>query len=127
MIRIYGIKEHLNPRKEKLSNAINQSMVEALKFPENKRAHRFFPMKKEDYHYPEGRSDNYIVIEVSMMEGRSEEARKSLIHTLFSKIETDVGIAPVDVEIMISELPGCNFGFRGMTGDEAVLNYRVKV
>lgn len=39
MIRIYGIKERLNPHKEKLSDAINQSMVEALKFPENKRAH----------------------------------------------------------------------------------------
>ncbi len=127
MIRIYGIKERLNPRKEKLSDAINQSMVEALKFPKNKRAHRFFPMDKSDYYYPEGRSDNYTVIEICMMEGRSEEARKLLIRTLFSKIETDVEIAPVDVEIMISELPGCNFGFRGITGDEAVLNYKVKV
>lgn len=88
-------------------------MVEALKSPENKRAHRFFPMDKSDFYYPEGRSDNYIVIEISMMEGRSEEARKLLIHTLFSKIETGVGIAPVDVEIMISELPGCTLVFEG--------------
>lgn len=127
MIRIYGIKESLNPLKAKLSDAINQSMVEALKFPENKRAHRFFPMDKEDYYYPESRSDSYIVIEIHMMEGRSEEARKLLIHTLFSKIEKYAGISPVDVEIMITEMPGCNFGFRGMTGDEAVLDYKVKV
>ena len=71
MIRIYGIKEKLNPVKEKLSNVINQCMITALEFPDNKRAHRFIPMDKEDYFYPEGRSNHYTVIEISMMEGRS--------------------------------------------------------
>jgi hypothetical protein len=102
-------------------------MVEVLSFPENKRAHRFFPMEKEDYFYPEGRSDRYTVIEISMMEGRSIEARKRLIHLLFQRIELEIGIAPVDVEIMISDSPACNWGFRGVTGDEANLNYKVNV
>lgn len=127
MIRIYGIKEHLNPIKAKLSNVINQCMVEALSFPENKRAHRFFPMSKDDFYYPEGRTDAYTVIEISMMSGRSEEARKRLMHLLFEQIEKVLGISPVDVEIMIFESPACNFGFRGMTGDEATLNYKVNV
>jgi phenylpyruvate tautomerase PptA (4-oxalocrotonate tautomerase family) len=61
------------------------------------------------------------------MEGRSEEARKKLIHLLFEKIERNLGISPVDVEVMIFESPPCNFGFRGMTGDEATLNYKIKV
>ncbi len=127
MIRIYGIKEKLNPIKAKLSDVINQCMVEALKFPENKRAQRFFPMEADDYYYPEGRSDAYLVIEVNMMSGRSEGARKTLIHLLFEKIEAQLGIAPTDVEVMIFESHASNFGFRGMTGDEAVLNYRVGV
>ena len=38
MIRIYGIEAQLNPIKAKLSDVINQSMVEALSFPEDKRA-----------------------------------------------------------------------------------------
>ena len=37
MIRIYGIHEHLTPIKAKLSDVINQCMVDALAFPENKR------------------------------------------------------------------------------------------
>ena len=127
MIRIYGIKEKLNPIKQKLSDIINQCMVEALSFPDNKRAHRFIPMEKEDYFYPEGRSDAYIVIEVSMMEGRSVDSKKNLIHLLFERIEADVGISPIDVEITISEAPACNWGFRGITGDEAKLNYKVSV
>jgi 5-carboxymethyl-2-hydroxymuconate isomerase len=127
MIRIYGIKKYINPVKHQLSEVINQCMVEALSFPENKRAHRFFPMDKGDFFYPEGRSDAYTVIEISMMEGRSVEARKNLIHLLFERIESEVGIKPVDVEITIFESPACNWGFRGITGGEAKLDYKVNV
>lgn len=127
MIRIYGIRERLNPIKPALSDAINDCMVEALKFPPNKRAHRFFPMEREDFVYPDGRSDAYLVIEIGMMAGRSVEARKRLIHLLFQTIETRLSIAPTDVEITIFETPACNWGFRGVTGDEAALNYSVNV
>ena len=127
MIRIYGIKEKLNPVKAILSNVINQCMVEALSFPENKRAHRFLPMDKEDFFYPDGRTDAYTVIEISMMEGRSVEAKKRLIHLLFQRLESEVGIAPIDVEITITESPACNWGFRGITGDEADLDYKINI
>jgi phenylpyruvate tautomerase PptA (4-oxalocrotonate tautomerase family) len=127
MIRIYGIRENLDPIKAKLSDVINQCMVDALSFPDNKRAHRFIPMDKEDYFYPEGRTDAYTVIELSMMEGRSVKAKKGLIHLLFERIESDVGISPIDIEITISEAPACNWGFRGITGDESKLNYKVNV
>jgi 5-carboxymethyl-2-hydroxymuconate isomerase len=127
MIKIYGIRERLNPIRALLSDVINDCMVEALKFPADKRAHRFFPMDREDYYYPAGRSDAYLVIEIMMIAGRSEAARKALIHALFAAIHSRLGVAPVDVEIMILESPPCNFGFRGMTGDEATLNYRIDV
>lgn len=127
MIRIYGIKENLNPIKAKLSDIINECMVEALSFPDNKRAHRFIPLDKENYYYPEGRTNAYTVIEISMMSGRSVEAKKNLIHLLFKRIESTLGITPVDVEITINESPACNWGFRGITGDEAKLNYKVNV
>jgi len=127
MIRIYGVREHLNPVKQQLSDAINECMAEALSFPSDKRCQRFFPMEKEDCFYPVGRSDRYTVIEISMMEGRSPEARKRLIHLLFEKIEAKAGITSADVEITIFESPACNWGFRGMTGDEAKLSYKVNV
>jgi hypothetical protein len=87
MIRIYGIRDKLDTIKAQLSDVINQCMAEALAFPGNKRAHRFFPMDAEDFYYPEGRSDAYTVIEISMMEGRSDDARKKLIHLLLSVLK----------------------------------------
>lgn len=62
-----------------------------------------------------------------MMEGRSIDAKKKLIHLLFERLEKGVGISPSDVEITIYESPSCNWGFRGVTGDEAKLNYKVNV
>ena len=62
-----------------------------------------------------------------MIEGRSVEARKKLIHLLFERIERQLNISPIDVEITITEQPASNWGFRGMTGDEASLNYKVNV
>ena len=84
-------------------------------------------MEKEDFFYPEGRTDDYTVIEISMMEGRSVDAKKQLIHMLFERIESEIAVSPVNVEINISESPACNWGIRGMTGDEAKLNYKVNV
>jgi phenylpyruvate tautomerase PptA (4-oxalocrotonate tautomerase family) len=101
--------------------------MEALQFPADKRAHRFFPMEKEDMLYPEGRSDAYTIIEISMIEGRSIETRKKLIRLLFDNIQNKVGIRHQDIEICIQESSACNWGFRGMHGDEVKLNYNIHV
>lgn len=126
-IKIYGIKERLIPIREQLSDVIHACVMEALQFPADKRAHRFFPMDKENMFYPNGRSDAYTIIEISMMEGRSIEAKKNLIRLLFDNIQDKVRIQHQDIEIGIQESPGCNWGFRGMLGDEVKLNYKINV
>jgi phenylpyruvate tautomerase PptA (4-oxalocrotonate tautomerase family) len=126
-IKIYGIREKLVPVREKLSDAIHACVVEALKFPKDKRAHRFFPLDKADVFYPEGRSDSYTIVEITMIEGRSVEARKALIRLLFERVHAAVGIAPMDLEICITESPAHNWGFRGQHGDEIALNYKIEV
>lgn len=127
MILIYGIKEILNPIKRKMSDVIHGCMQSVLGMPEDKRAHRFFPIDKTDFFYPAGRTDAYTVIEINMMQGRKKETQKALIQELFAQLELQLGITPVDVEITIREQPAHCWGFRGITGDEAILNYEVNV
>ena len=128
MIVIYGIKNRLNPIKARLSDVIQHCMNQALGLPEDKRSHRFIPMDKEDLYFPGGRSEAYTVIEINMMKGRKEETKKQLIKALFREIETEIGISPVDIEIIIKEQPAHCWGFRGMTGDEVKdLKYKVSV
>jgi phenylpyruvate tautomerase PptA (4-oxalocrotonate tautomerase family) len=128
MIVVYGIKERLNPIKAQLSDVIHGCMQSVLGMPEDKRAHRFVPLDREDFYYPGGRSDAYTVIEINMMAGRKAETQKALIKALFSELESQLSLAPVDVEITIKEQQPHQWGFRGMTGDEAKdLKYKVKV
>jgi len=127
MIIVYGIKEHLNPIKAELSNTIHHCMQSVLGMPEDKRAHRFIPMDKENFYYPGGRTAAYTVIEINMMQGREAATQKQLIKKLFQEIEQKLGIAPIDVEITIKEQPAHCWGFRGITGDEAKLNYKLHV
>lgn len=103
-------------------------MQSVLGMPEDKRAHRFVPLAKEDFYYPDGRSDAYTVIEINMMKGRKPETQTLLIKTLFQEIEAKLSIAPIDIEITIKEQEKYQWGFRGMTGDEAFdLKYKVNV
>lgn len=128
MIVVYGIKEHLNPVKSQLSDVIHECMQSVLGMPEDKRAHRLIPLEAENFYSPGGRSPAYTVIEINMMQGRSPDTQKELIKTLFTQIESEVGISPVDVEVTIKEQPPHCWGFRGMTGDEASdLTYSVDV
>lgn len=128
MIVIYGINEKLNPIKAKMSDVIHGCMQSVLGMPEDKRAHRIVPLEREDFYYPGGRSDAYTVIEINMMAGRKPETQKELIKAIFSEVESKLGLSPVDVEITIKEQQPYQWGFRGMTGDEANdLKYKVNV
>ncbi len=126
-VKIYGIKDKLLPIRNELSTVIHDCVMTALGLPADKKAHRFFPLDKDNFYYPEGRSDAYIIIEIMMIEGRTVETRKKLIRLLFDKIESKLGITNQDVEVCIIESPACNWGFRGFHGDEVKLNYTIDV
>ena len=126
-IKVYGLREHLDPVKARLSEVIHSCVVDALSFPRDKRAHRFFPLDPEDFYYPVGRTPRYTIVEISMFKGRSVEAKKHLIRLLFERTQTELDLDPADLEITITETPKHNWGFRGKPGDEIGLNYKVEV
>jgi 4-oxalocrotonate tautomerase family enzyme len=126
-IKIYGLKDCLNPIKAQLSDVIHGCVVEALSFPVDKRAHRFFPLERDDFYMPAGRTDAYIIIEIAMIEGRTVETKKRLIKLLFERINAELNISLQDIEICIQEAPKYNWGFRGKTGDEIELTYKIEV
>lgn len=126
-IKIYGMKDNLNRIKVTLSNVMHSCMVDALQLPEDKKFHRFFPMDKEDFYFANGRTDAYTIIEISMFEGRTMDAKKQLIHLIFERMHHQLHIDPQDVEITIFETPKHNWGIRGLPGDELALPYKVNV
>jgi 4-oxalocrotonate tautomerase family enzyme len=126
-VKTFGLVDKLNPIKTKLSAIIHTSLIEVLQISPEKRFQRFFPLDKTDFYYPDDRSENYLIIEISMFEGRSVEMKKQLIRRLFQEINEQLEISVNDIEITIFETAKSNWGVRGLPGDELTLNYKVEV
>ena len=126
-IKIYGEKTALKAMRDRLSRAIHSSAVDALGLPADKRFHRFFGLDAADFVYPPGRSERYTIVEVSMFEGRSTEAKKAFIRQLYQRARAEIGLDPADLEITIFETPRANWGIRGLPGDELALGYKLDV
>ena len=126
-VKIYGLRSSLTQIREQLSGAIHEALMESFGLPENKKFHRYILLDEDDFQYPPDRSNQYTIIELSIFEGRSIEAKKKLINLLFYKIESQVGIDKQDIEITFFETPMSNWGIRGLPGDELALTYKVDV
>lgn len=125
-VKIYGLRERLDPIKARLSDVIHSCVMDALALPEDKRFHRFFPMDPEDFYYPPGRTERYTIVEIGMFEGRTVEAKKALIRLLFRRARGELGLNPADLEVAITETPRHDWGIRGLPGDELGLGYEVE-
>lgn len=126
-VKIYGLKSHIEGSRTSISAAVHAAVMEALRYPEEKKFHRFFPLEPRDFIFPPDRNDCYTIVEISLFEGRSAEAKKSLIRLLFKNLQEQAGIGVQDIEITIFETPKENWGIRGLPGDELSLNYSVNV
>ena len=120
-VKIYGLRSTLERVRSELSNAIHNSVTIALQYPAEKRFHRFILLEQNDFVYPADRSNEYIILEISIFEGRSAETKKNLIQQLFENIHLSTGIALNDIEITIFETPKSHWGIRGKPADELLL------
>lgn len=126
--KIYGIREHLVPIRAVLSDAVNDAISDALKFPRERRLQRFFPMEREDFIYPpHERSERYTIIEISTFEGRSAETLKELVRQIYRRVTAATGIEPRDLDIIITQQPRHAWGLMGEPGDEIRLTYQVAI
>ncbi len=126
-VKIYGLKEFVVKVRTQLSSAIHESLQAVFGLPKNKRFHRYILLDKDNFMYPSDRTDNYIIIELSLFEGRTVETKKNLIRMLYLKINEQTGISHQDIEITIFETPRTNWGIRGVPADELALDYKVTI
>ncbi|MHA0858385.1 tautomerase family protein [Paenibacillus sp. CMAA1364] len=125
-VKIYGLRNFLKPFQKNISDIVHSCLVETLKLPNEKRFQRFIMFDREEFIYPKDRTEKYTIIEISIFEGRSVEVKKNLINALFENF-SGLGVSKNDLEITIIETPKCNWGIRGLPGDELELNYKVDI
>ncbi|MED7789382.1 tautomerase family protein [Francisella sp. 19X1-34] len=126
-VKIFGLEDNLKEIRAQLSEIIHTTIIDVLSFPKDKKFHRFISFDQENMIFPNDKSQQYIIIEIMMMKGREISIKKNLIKSLLQNINRELKIALNDIEICIIESETYNWGFRGITGDEIKLNYKVNL
>jgi phenylpyruvate tautomerase PptA (4-oxalocrotonate tautomerase family) len=126
-VKVYALRATIEAHRGDLSEAIHESVMEAFHYPEEKRFQRFVALERDDFVYPSDRSEHYTVVEISVFEGRSVEAKKALVRALYRNVARRCGIDAGDLEVTIFETPRANWGIRGVPGDELAIGYDVEV
>ncbi len=125
-IKIYGHAAFLNANRPAISDAIHACAMSELGLPADKRFHRFIPLEPADFIHPADRSGRYLIIEVSLFEGRQVETKKNFIRALCKRFAASGLTSVQDLEITLTETPRHNWGIRGLPADELTLNYKVE-
>ena len=127
-VKVFGLRDVLQPIRTELSDVINACISEGLKFPAERRLQRFFLMDRADFIYPKSeRTERYTIVEITTFEGRMEETKRNLVRLFYRKVPPVIGCEPVDLDLIIYEIPKHAWGLMGAVGDEQQLSYKVEI
>lgn len=98
--------------KEALLDAVHEALVEAFGIPDDDRQQRILEYPADDFEVPPGKSANHVLVTIAAFPGRSAGAKRELYAGIVQRF-ADLHIDPLDVLIVINEIPLENWGIRG--------------
>ena len=99
--------------KKTVLDCIHDSLIKILNIEDWDRFQRIHEIKKDDFEKPEEKTDDFMIIEITMFEGRTKSQKKALIEGLTEDLNKRLNILPTDVFIIINEPPDENWGLGG--------------
>src|SRR5262245_48813517 len=110
--RIEGRRARTSAEVQSLIEALYQAQREALRVPEWDRQIRYVEHEAENFHVVPGRTDNYLLVEITLFAGRSLEAKRALYRLVVERFGR-LGVDANDITIVLHEVPLANWGIRG--------------
>jgi phenylpyruvate tautomerase PptA (4-oxalocrotonate tautomerase family) len=127
LVKVSLLKGKSQEEKKALLDAVHAALIEAFKIPENDRNQRIFEFEPENFELPEGKTSNYILIEMDVFPGRSIEAKRKLYETIVLNLQRH-NIQASDILIVLNEPQLDNWGVRGGIPASAVdLGFKIDV
>lgn len=113
LVKINLIKGKSPEYKKTVFDCVHQGLIEALGISDWDRFQRIIEFDRTDFEAPVEKSDNFMIIELTLFPGRTKEQKKAAIEIITAKLVASLSIAPEDVFIIISEPPFENWGMAG--------------
>ncbi|NVO25492.1 tautomerase family protein [Donghicola mangrovi] len=95
-------------QKQKIVQGIHDALVEGIGMPKDELFNRVTEYDAEEFFYDRGfngiaRSDNLIVVEITMRRGRSDAMKRDLYAAITRNLEANAAVSPKDVFIFMHE------------------------
>ena len=113
LVKIETIKGKSSEYKKSLLDTIHDALVKSLGIEEWDRFQRIIEYDKDNFETPEGKTDDFMIIELTLFPGRSKTQKKAVIETITSDLNSNLGIASTDIIIVINDPPMENWGLAG--------------
>jgi hypothetical protein len=78
LVRVEILKGKSSEYKKAILDGIHAALVEVLKIADYDRTQRLYELDKSNFEIHRQRSENYIIIEITMFKGRSLVAKRKL-------------------------------------------------
>lgn len=128
LVKIEMRKGKSTEYKKALFDGVHQALVDAFKIPDHDRMQRLYEWDQNDFEISSDKSEDAVLIELTVFKGRSLQAKKDLYKAIADNLEKSPGINRMDLLIVLNEPPLDNWGILGgKAASEVDLGFKVDV
>ena len=113
LVRVDMIKGKSPEYKKALLECIHEGLIESIGIEDWDRFQRIVEIDRKDFETAPGKTEYFMIIEITMFPGRTKEQKKALIERVTAKLVERLSIAATDVFIVINEPADENWGMAG--------------
>ena len=113
LVRVEIIKGKSREYKKTLLDCIHEGLVEAFGIDDDDRFQRITEIDAEDFERSSDKTDDFMIIELTIFPGRTAEQKRNAIKAVTANISERLHVAPEDVFIVMNEPSLENWGFAG--------------
>lgn len=114
LVKVDMIRGKSPEYKKTVLDCIHVGLMESIGIEDWDRFQRIVEIPKEDFETAPEKTDNFMIIELTLFPGRTKEQKGDAIKAITSRLGDSLGIAPTDVFIVINEPPLENWGMGGV-------------
>lgn len=128
LVKVEMVEGRSREYKQAILDGIHNALMDAFKIPDEDRFQRLYELRREDFEIGGLMTDQFVLIEMTVFEGRSLDAKRALYAGIVRNLADNPGISGTDITIVLHEVPLDNWGIGGgRPASEVDLGFEIKV
>lgn len=113
IVKVEMLKGKSPEYKKTLLDCIHGGLVDSIGIEDWDRFQRIIEYNRNDFEFPSFKSDDFMIIELTIFPGRTKEQKEKAIEIITGNLKSRLSIDPADVFIIMTEPLLENWGIGG--------------